>query len=498
MHCDHHPTCPGCPLLDRSPDEQLTIKRRRLDHALKRYPQLPVAPPVTAALHTEAYRHRLKLPVFARGEQVSIGLYERGSRRVLHTPDCPVLADGLRAALPRIVDWLRNRRGIHSLDLRVSSSTGDLQLVLAVEGGDLHGGRRAIRALQRAIPELKSVAISIADPERRRVMGRTPKMVAGPPVISERIGQTDYVLHPGAFFQVDPRNAVQIHDLVRDWVGDARSVLDLYAGVGAYARMLAPTVDDVVAVEEVPAAARAAADGAPPNLDVLTARVEDVDVDEHFDAVILNPARRGADPRVLERVAQLADKRIVMVSCGPESLARDLDVLSAHGFHVADMAAVDLFPQTAEVETVVRLERGQPRRTWKVKGGRAGTPWAGKPSGAVGRPDELVVLAVGEIRGLTLPGARWTRIARVATHTLLHLHLNAPMGAVLAALSRAGHPVAGADPRTRRFFTDKALLARPFVHVLRAGRARAPLHGDLLTALDRLGAPASVLDRLSR
>ena len=357
MECRHHPSCPGCPLLSLSYPEQLQAKQRRLAEALARYPHLPPAPPVQAARFTQDYRHRLKLPVSGSGPAQRIGLRGSQGGAVVDTPDCPVLTPGLREVLQAIRPWLAARRGIQSIDLRQSALTGKVQLLLACEGGDLHGGKRAARDLLRQVPALVSIAVSTADPEGKRVMGRAPQVIAGTATLEEGIGEARYHLYPGAFFQVDPRNAEWIHAQVAAAVGDARRVMDLYAGVGAYARMLAPGREAVLAVEEVPLAARAAALDAPDNLTVHQGRVEDLPLDTRTDAVVLNPARRGSLPSVLERVARIAG-RLVYVSCGPESLARDLDCLAAHGLRVRSLAAIDLFPQTAEVEAVAVLERG--------------------------------------------------------------------------------------------------------------------------------------------
>jgi 23S rRNA (uracil1939-C5)-methyltransferase len=493
MDCRHHPRCPGCPLLPLPLADQLAKKRARLAAALARYPHLPEAPVVRRALRQEGYRHRLKVPVH-HGDTVALGLVERSTGRVVHTPDCPVLAEGLRAALPALVKALEGRRSVHSVDLRVSGATGELQLVLACRGGRLPGGKAWARELLRDVPGLVSVAASEADPEGRRVMGRRPRMVAGQPELTERIGATDYVLYPGAFFQADPDNAVQIHELVREGVGDAKRVADLYAGVGAYARMLAPTADRVFAVEEVPQAARAARHGSPAGLEVVSARVEDVVLEERFDAVVVNPARRGCEPQALAAIAGCTD-RLVMVSCGPESFARDLDVLAAHGLRVRALHAVDLFPQTAEVEAVAFVERGPALRRFPVKGGHARPPWLGEPSGAIGRPTEVTVLLVGPPPKRLPDGVRLEVLDMVATHTLARLTVRRPLEVVLAELARSGHPLAGADPRTQRFFRQRAGLVRPFVHVSVArgsdGETRAPLHGDLQEVLDtlRAGAP---------
>lgn len=482
--------------------EQLRRKRERLLEALGRYPHLDLSGRVEAivgAVRTEGYRHRLKLPVAVGQDHVRIGLYG-ANHEVLDTPDCPVLAPELRAALPPLLAWLRGRRGVHSLDLRRSAATGELMAVLACDGGELPGGARGARELRRAVPGLASIAVSRADPEGRRVMGAAPRVVAGAAAIEEAIGPTRYLLHPGAFFQVDPLQAEALHRLVRELVGPARRVLDLYAGVGAYALMLAPHVERVVMVEEVPQAAEAARRKAPPNVEVHAAKVEHLELAGRFDAAILNPARRGSDPASLARLARLTD-RLVYVSCGPETLARDLDALAAHGLRVKRVIPVDLFPQTPEVETVVLLARGEPLVRWKAGPGWATGPWLGGPSGATGRPARAVALLIGDVRASgTLDGGRFTRIGTVATHSLVRLETRS-LGRALATLAARGHPVAGRDPRTARFFAEKAGLVRPFVHVERdADGVEAPLHGDLAEALRALGGvgPARPAERRRR
>lgn len=499
MECRHHPRCPGCPLLDMPYEAQRAHKRDRLVAAFARYGHLHVKPPaeVAPAAFTEGYRHRLKLPVQISEKHAAIGLYDRDNGRVLDTPDCPVLEPGLREALGKIVEWMAGRRGIHSLDLRRSDLTGELQAVFACDGGDLAGGAKAARALMDEVKGLVSVAVSRADPEHKRVLGAAPRVIAGEEHITEAIGSTKYRIFPGAFFQVDPRNAAWIHDKVRAYVGDAKKVLDLYAGVGAYALMLAEGRERVVAIEEVPAAARAARAMAPPNVEVKQAKVEDAlkDAASKFDVVILNPARRGSDPATLKAISRMAP-RLVYVSCGPETLARDLDALAAFGMRVADVSAIDLFPHTPEVETVVHLVRGDPLETFNVPGGKAHGPWTSTWSGAQGRPSRVLALVLGDTGdGGAIPGGRFRRIGMVATHSLIRIDLSGPIVPALAHLARDRHPVAGRDPRTARFFAEKVGLVRPFVHVEVAGKATAPLHGDLVDALIGLGASEQTLKR---
>ncbi len=490
LECAHHPSrggeCPGCGLLELDYGAQLAAKRRRLVRALERYPHLDLPAPedVVPATFTAAYRHRAKLPVEIDARGVRVGLYGP-QHAVLDTPDCPVLAAPLRALLAPIVEWLAGREGVHSIDLRVSAATGQGMVVFACRGGELHGGPRAARELLRRVPGLATVAVSRADREGKRVLGSAPRVLAGPAFLEERIGDTRYALYPGAFFQVDPRQAEALHALVRAMVGDARRILDLYAGVGAYGLMLAPGRERVLLVEEVPEAAAAARALAPPNVEVRAARVQDATPAGEWDAAVLNPARRGSDLVTLATLARSVP-RAVYVSCAPETLARDLDVLAAHGLRAARIVPLDLFPQTPEIETLVELRRGAALADWN--GGTVRGPWSGAPSGATGRPREVLVLAVGRTRGRgTLEGARYERIATVATHSLLRLDVRGNLSRALQRLRAFGHPLAGEDPRTAAFFAERAGLLRPFVHVVADERTRdVPLHGDLAEALERL------------
>ena len=188
-------------------------------------------------------------------------------------------------------------------------------------------------------------------------------------------------------------------------------------------------------------------------------------------------------------------RRIVYVSCSPGALARDLDVLAAHGMQLVGLEALDLFPQTAEVETVAVLERAAPLDRWNTPGGYATHPWGDRPSGALGRADELTALVIGDPgpRG-EVRGASWKRLGLVAGHGLLSIRLSGPP----ARRWRVGvRPSSGRCSRADAAVLKKAGLLRPFLHVSRADgpvlRCTAtctPLHCWGCSTL--LGAPVRV------
>jgi hypothetical protein len=250
----------------------------------------------------------------------------------------------------------------------------------------------------------------------------------------------------------------------------------------------------VVLIEEVEQAARAAAAVAPPHVEVLARKVESVPLQTllaggpRFDVAIINPARRGSDPTSLERLGEVA-LRVVYVSCGPETLARDLDCLASHGLRADRIVPVDLFPQTREVEAVVHLRRGEKLVRWRSERGWVRGPWQGQPSGAAGRPARATALVIGKVRSRgKLDAATFEKLGTVATHSLVRLELKGSLNRALAELRSWGHPVAGEDPKTAPFFAERAGLVRPFVHVDRdTDGTVAPLHGDLAESLERLG-----------
>ena len=139
----------------------------------------------------------------------------------------------------------------------------------------------------------------------------------------------------------------------------AETLIDAYAGVGTFAALLAPSVRRVIAVEESEAAVKDAAINTLgiDNLEFHEGKTEDVlsTLDSRADAVILDPPRAGCDLAALEAIVRWAPRRIVYVSCEPETLARDLRVLVRGGLRVEHVEPIDMFPQTHHTECVATL-----------------------------------------------------------------------------------------------------------------------------------------------
>ena len=164
-----------------------------------------------------------------------------------------------------------------------------------------------------------------------------------------------------SFFQVNVDQAAAAANLVRDRLHLTPDdvLLDAYTGVGTFAILLAPSVKQVIAVEESSAAVADAKQNAGElqNLDFILGRTEDVlrNLPVKPDVVVLDPPRSGCQPRALESLIELAPSRVAYVSCDAETLGRDLKILCQGGYRLDEVAPLDMFPQTHHVECVAFL-----------------------------------------------------------------------------------------------------------------------------------------------
>ncbi len=358
--------------------------------ALARYAALDdvATEPVVPASPITGYRTRAKL---IAGPGGALGLYARGGgHHVVDIPGCRVLAPALArvAAVLRVQIAAAGRDGgalapldsnghgsLRAVDLReVLDGAGPSRvLVTFVFQRGRSAGREALEAigadLIRSVPEVIGVAANFHDKEGPQILGSETVRLAGAATAPDRIGPSRHLATYGSFVQAHRGQAARIHEQIAEAVrrtGPAPRVLDLYGGSGAIALGLAAAGASVVLVESfAPAVAQAHAAAGDQGLalraDCADAgrRVQELaQKPEHFDAVVLNPPRRGASPAVRYGIARLAPATIIYVSCDPETLARDLDHLARLGYGTSAVRPFDMIPLSEEVETVAVLTRG--------------------------------------------------------------------------------------------------------------------------------------------
>jgi 23S rRNA (uracil1939-C5)-methyltransferase len=577
VSCPFAARCPGCAWIALPPAEQLRAKEALLVSALAPY-GLGVRPlPVQPAEPRAGYRTRAKLAV-AKGPR--LGLFARGTHEVLDLPGCPVLAPGLAAATAALRALLRappagaeavlSPEGdgpgrLRAVDLReVESEAGPgllLSLVLRAPEPPAAALACAADALFAALPALRSLALRLHDGRSPSLLGGPARVLRGPVLVDDRLraGAPAVRVGAGSFVQVHRAQAARLQEAAERALGAVagRRVLDVYAGSGATALALAARGAEATLVEgfaPAAAAAREAAERQGLALDVRAASAERAlpalrREGARFDAAVANPPRAGMTRRAREALAALVDGPLVLVSCEPRTLARDLADFRELGLRCERLEPWDLMPLTDQVECLAVLRRAEPPAlrvlhedaaffavakppglareallararggaevAFAAARGASGVALLARAGAAAALRAALAAegaeaTALALVRGVArakgrVGGARYRRVGVVAGHALLELRAPpAVLGTLPRALARIGEAVLG-DERvghkaSNRHLFERAGLDRPFLHVasLRfahpAGSAplvlEAPLAPDLAAVLERLGAPA--------
>ncbi len=381
--CPLQPRCGGCPWMGLEEADQRRWKRALVEDALRRIGRSAVeVEEVRASPLALGYRNKLELTLgrgadgrpavgFHPQDESAGGLVDVDRCQVQTDPANAVLATAREFLLSRSADWAgaaERARDPYRLVIRASTLTGQVLVAIREVAGAFPLAERLAERLRERHADLAGV-VRIRALSGRRGRGRTLPLV-GRPWIEERVGGTTFRLPAATFLQVNPQAAELLLESVREAAGrvSEQEVIDLYGGVGLFGIALAregarvSVCDaDPVAVDCGRHAARAAG--------ARRVAFHRADVTEFLrgrpvtaasvDLVVANPPRRGLGRHVPPLVAGLAPQRIILVSCDPATLARDAQRLARAGFTPERAIPVDLFPQTAHVETVLSLVRNR-------------------------------------------------------------------------------------------------------------------------------------------
>ncbi|MCU0232225.1 MAG: 23S rRNA (uracil(1939)-C(5))-methyltransferase RlmD [Acidobacteria bacterium] len=370
--CSLQAACGGCPLMVLGPEAQLALKVRHLAETLRRIGGwgAPRIAPVVAAPSELRYRGRVRFAVAPRDGGPAIGFHPRGvGGGIVTVEDCllapepssrwaRLLVTRLDALSPSGAWWPREIESRHSFAERRG------MLVLFGPPGPAPAAARAARELVADEPAVAGVVRVEGAPGR----GGRETLLAGAAELVERIGGVEFELGATTFLQVHPAAAealyVEVRRLLERSGSAPRRLLDLFCGAGAIGLLAAGPECEVLGIESHPATverARRSARRAGRSravfraADARSAAEELARAGERFELVTANPPRAGLGPALPEAIAALAPRAVVLVSCHPATLARDLRAFAAQGFEPAEIAAVDLFPQTPHLEAVARL-----------------------------------------------------------------------------------------------------------------------------------------------
>jgi 23S rRNA (uracil1939-C5)-methyltransferase len=375
----HLPPCVGCPWISFPYAEQLSRKRESVRRALAAYPSLGQVevPAVGASPHQLGYRARIKLVVRATRGEIATGLYVPGTHRVIDISSCPVhprpvnqVTHYLKRKILELgiapYDERDDSGQLRYVDFRYSFARRELSVTLVTRHREFPQGIALARSLSRKFSFITGVIQNINEQRGNVIWGERNRLLSGRDTLMEEIGPFKLGFPAGVFSQANPAAAKKIYEKVAEMAALTReqTALDLYCGVGPISLYLAGSARLVCGVDESSAAVDAAKQNARRNGvgncrffggDVAEQGMQASRMLQRTDLVVLNPPRKGVQPSAMDALVAVNAPRIIYVSCNPESLARDLDRLAHHTYHVSQIQPFDLFPQTEQVETVALL-----------------------------------------------------------------------------------------------------------------------------------------------
>ncbi len=369
IDCPHRVECGACSLLRQPYGAQLERKRRWLTEALGekvRYDPNQILPTLPSP-QIEGYRNRAKMAISSdRDRRFVLGYFQRRSRTVVDAPQCGVL-------IPELLETTRHlRRLLNSsarfpfvlrhIDVRCGSDPTRQHLTLVVKAETMP--RLPIEAIMKACPHVSGIAVNLNPKGGPQVIkGHVEPIIGEREVYVESAGLSLRV-SPASFFQVNLGLLPEIHSRMAAFFGSGALLLDLYAGVGTHGLALRQLFQRVLCVEGVRSSVADA------RASLTAGRVDNVEVlanpihralrrlrSEKPNAVILNPSRAGADPPALEAIINSPARSLAYLSCDPATLTRDLAMLIGGGFKLVTVQAVDMMPQTRQVEALALLRR---------------------------------------------------------------------------------------------------------------------------------------------
>ena len=374
--CPYYHLCGGCQFRHMDYQEELAAKGARVEDALARVGGVPLK---LSALHGAAdtcrYRNKVQFPI----AQGAIGYFQNRTHRVVDIADCllqPEVDTACRAAVKNWMDAFgvpayhegTDKGLLRHLYLRTNRA-GQVLCCLVVNGHQLPHQAELITALRAAAPGLVGVVLNANTRKTNVILGPEYHTLWGQDFLEETLCGHTFRLSVPSFFQINRAQTEILYRRAVDFAGltGAETVVELYCGIGTISLTLARQARQVIGVEIIPQAVTDARANALRNglaektrfacgdASALAARLEAEGT--RPDVVVVDPPRKGLAPDVVDTIARMAPERVVYVSCDPATLARDIARFSPLGYRAVRAEAVDLFPRTAHIETVVLLRR---------------------------------------------------------------------------------------------------------------------------------------------
>ncbi len=378
--CPYHKRCGGCAYIEKDYAWTLGFKEMKVGGLLRPFVKLDGIVGMENPYH---YRNKVHA-VFAHvrdgnRERNVCGIYEAGTHKVVPVKNCKIENEKAGEIIQTILGMLRDFKiKVYDEDMdyglmrhvlvRVGHATGEIMVVLVLSSPILPNKNAFVKKLLEKHPEITTIVLNVNDQKTSMVLGSRETVLHGKGYIEDVLLGNRYRISSRSFYQV---NSVQTAKLYKEAIRMANltgreRVLDAYCGIGTIGITAAARAREVIGVELNGEAVRDAIRNAKTNEirnitffendagDFLRQMAEDR---EMVDVIFMDPPRTGSTERFMDAAAALRPGRIIYISCGPDTLARDLAYLKKLGYRAREAKAFDMFPFTEHCEVVVSLTK---------------------------------------------------------------------------------------------------------------------------------------------
>ena len=368
-------SCGGCQYQQISYQAQLEYKTNRVKNALTRIGHIKTkVNPCIGMDNPYNYRNKIQVPFQKdRKGNIVFGFYRENSHEIIPIKECAIEDKRAASILWDVKELLKEMnippyqedtgRGIlRYVLIRTSYHFDELMVVLVTSTMNFPGQRNFVDALVKKHPEITTVVENVNPRHTNVILGEKEKVLFGKGFIKDKILDLTFEISAKSFFQVNPVQVEVLYKTALDLIDKDtdKLVLDAYSGVGTIGLIAAKNAKHVISVEINKDAHKNAIENAKKNnVNNIEFYCDDAgkfisSFEGDLDVVIMDPPRNGSDEKFLSVLLNKKPKKIIYISCGPETLARDLEFLSKD-YEVTYVQPVDMFPMTAHVETVVSL-----------------------------------------------------------------------------------------------------------------------------------------------
>ncbi len=358
--CPVYSRCGGCGMLHISYEKQLEIKKAHVADCMKKYAGMDITVnDCLPAPRLSQYRNKAQYPV----ENGKCGFYAQRSHDIIEISSC-LMQNKLDEKIITAVMAYIKKTGAPIRNIYTRYGDGECIVTLVSKSSKLPFSKVLAQDISRLDNRIKGVVLNINPKDTNVILGDKYITLWGENKITASIGKVIFEISPASFFQVNPYQTENLYSVARNLAdfNGTENIADLYCGIGSIGLFMADAVNSVVGVETVEAAIENAKVNAKKNgisnIDFICGDSEEVmpnlTQDRRFDAVIVDPPRKGCAESLLTLLKQMKVPKILYISCNPATLARDIKILS-ECYTPSSVTPVDMFPNTSHVESVALL-----------------------------------------------------------------------------------------------------------------------------------------------